>query len=263
MRVEYSEQDNKSIKKQKKKKKRKLSATFFVFIVILVIGTVVTLSLTVFFNINSFQFEGESIYSAEELVRESGIISGENMFLTDLGDAEERIEKALPYVKKAEISRALPDKIKIKVTPAEQYGYIYVAEQYAIFDSDYKILEFSENIPENIIRFYNLDTENLVVCEKIKCKEDYQIDYVKELMSVLNDNQIHITHIDPINNSFVYENRLYVELGSNNVKQKVIHFVSMLPEIEPNASAVVMLNNWTEDNKKSSLVYRDISEFID
>ena len=73
------------------------------------------------FNCTSIEVEGNSRYTAEQIIAPSGLETGQNLLHIDSGDAEKRISAALTYIDMVDVSKVFPTKIKITVKEAEKW----------------------------------------------------------------------------------------------------------------------------------------------
>lgn len=264
MKVEYSDTQPRGNARRKKRKKRRLKVTFFVFLIVLVIGVLIALSCTVLFNIKSFAVSGQSIYADTDILAQSGLSVGDNLFLMLTSKVEQNIETKLPYVKSAEVKRRFPDTVSIKITPATEFATIKVEEGYLVVDSDYKILAVKPEQPTNLTYIKGIVSEQSLPGTHITFADDEQKRILNEIIKLLADNSITATMIDVENKlelAFVIENRLYIELGNySNLAKKMAHLVASLPEIEPDAEGTINLSYWSETNKKTPLKYENITD---
>ena len=106
--------------RQKKARKRRLFISFIALIIALVI-TALTLCLTVFFPIAKINASGSKIYTDEQIIANSGIKLGDNIFTFNSGRAVDLLKAKLPFIEKVEFSRKLPDTLNIKVTDAKAH----------------------------------------------------------------------------------------------------------------------------------------------
>ena len=108
-----------------RKKRRRLKdgfVLFLLFVALICVGLV--LSLTVLFNAESINCENSGVrYSDSQIIAAAGLEKGDNMFRLNTAFIEAKIEKALPYVGKAEIKRRLPDTIVVCV---EYMGAVFM-----------------------------------------------------------------------------------------------------------------------------------------
>ncbi len=108
------------------------------------------LSMTVLFNIKSITVASKSaIYTDQEILSASGIDVGNNMLRTDFDKVCERIEKNLPYIYEATVTKKLSGDVVINVKDTAAKMIIQAAQGYAVADADGKVLEIIKQIPED------------------------------------------------------------------------------------------------------------------
>lgn len=83
---------------------------------VLVICGVVIAALTLFFRVDSVEIQGNQRYTADEIRRESGVETGDNLFLLNKYRIAGSLLSKLPYIEQVRISRRLPDHLVIRVT---------------------------------------------------------------------------------------------------------------------------------------------------
>ncbi len=140
----------KKIQKRKRKKNSpftKLLLCLFVFAIMLT--TLITLSITVFFNIKSVSVSGETKYSKQEILEVANIRLGSNMNLLETDEIEVDICQKLPYIGKAKIVRKYPDSVVIKVTPCEPDSVYKTPKGYAL-TYDRKVLSEVKKRPKDL-----------------------------------------------------------------------------------------------------------------
>jgi cell division septal protein FtsQ len=128
----------------KRSRRRKRGRSGYVLLVLLFTGALIgILSVTVFFNIKTIRVTGNAdSYTAEDVVRATGISVGDNMIRLKIKNAEKRAVDALVHVETVEIKREFPNTLEIKVqkcTPAYnvvyEFGTLIVSEQGRILDN--------------------------------------------------------------------------------------------------------------------------------
>ncbi len=92
------------------------------------------------FDIETVACEGNTKISSEVLAQTSGIQTGRNIFLTSLSDKKKHIEE-LDYIESCEITRELPDTIKITVVERHPAAYFNLTGGLAVTDMDGGVLE--------------------------------------------------------------------------------------------------------------------------
>ena len=83
---------------------------------ILVICGVIIAALTLFFRVDSVEIQGNQRYTVDEIRKESGVETGDNLFLMNKYRIANNLLNELPYIEKVRISRHLPDQLVIHVT---------------------------------------------------------------------------------------------------------------------------------------------------
>lgn len=92
------------------------------------------------FDIETVACEGNTKISSEVLAQTSEIQTGRNIFLTSLSDKKKHIEE-LDYIESCEITRELPDTIKIVVVERHPSAYFNLTGGLAVTDMDGGVLE--------------------------------------------------------------------------------------------------------------------------
>ena len=77
-------------------------------------GVFLTLSLTVFFKIETAEYVGSEEQMEEEILTAAEVPIGENLFLSNMDDIRDRIEKAYPDIGEIVVKRKLPGTVLIQ-----------------------------------------------------------------------------------------------------------------------------------------------------
>ena len=140
--VEKSNMQHETNARRTRRRKRGMGMYVFM-ILVLAVGTIVTLSMTVFFNIKTIRVTGiAESYSAEDIVEASGIKVGDNLVRLDKKAAEERALSALIKVESVTVHKQFPNTVEIEVqkcTPAYnvsyEFGTLIVSEHGRILEN--------------------------------------------------------------------------------------------------------------------------------
>ena len=215
--------------KRKRKVQRNRRILAVSVTVIFAMVAVIALSLTVFFRIDTIKILGDSIYDESQIINESGIVKGGNLFLTDIDKAREHIEKNLPYISSPAVKRKFPSAIIIEITGTQAYCCFKTTGGTAVADNSLKVLEITseENVSPEITRvtLHNVFTagigENIINTNSTgeSSKEiAKEAELVKTIFDSVNESGIqHLTEINlesPGNLYCVYQDRLKLNLGS-------------------------------------------------
>ncbi|MBQ8894939.1 MAG: FtsQ-type POTRA domain-containing protein [Clostridia bacterium] len=125
---------------KKKRRKKRAKVVFFGLLFVLMMLTLAILSVTVFFNAEEIIVEGNTRYTAEELLETGGLKIGQNLFRLDKFQVIDQME-TLPYVKSVTIKRRLPNTLRVKVTENEPVVWIAADTGAALLNEEYRVLE--------------------------------------------------------------------------------------------------------------------------
>lgn len=266
MKVEYSENERRPIKKKRKKHSKLKGIIIAVASILSVLGVTVVLMFTVFFKVSSVKVIGSSIYSSDEIIYASGIMTGDNILSMSSDDIEARIVEALPYISTAEIVKSLPDTVGIKVTPNEEKVTVLTDIANYVTDKNYKVLRTVAEADESLVRIRGISAKEFTVGKEIVFEDPQQQDIIKNIVSICEEKALNVTYINISNLvdiSFAVDNSLLVKLGSySEMGQKIAHLKAMYPSIDTNVPASVSLKDYTITNKEAILKYEEIADFI-
>lgn len=133
----------KSVRKRKKRYKKNY-ILYYIILGVLFVVTGVTLSLTVFFNVEQFEVTGQGALSASQVIADSGIKQGDNLFRISTDRAARSIVERNVNVDSVAIHRVLPSTLRIEVTMSETIAVVYSGEQYYSLSRGNRIIGISE-----------------------------------------------------------------------------------------------------------------------
>ena len=125
------------------RKVRNIAVTASILLAVFIVGMI--LSLTVFFKADKFAVYGIERYSKKEVVDASGINLDENIFTANKKQAEERIERMLPYIEDAQVYSIFPDTIGVNITMAKPACKINAIGGCYIVSDKGKVLEITSD----------------------------------------------------------------------------------------------------------------------
>ena len=128
---------------KKKRRKKKVKFVFFSLLFILMMLTLGILSVTVFFNAEQIIVQGNTRYSAQELLEQGELSVGQNLFRLDKFKTIEKMQE-FPYVKDVEIDRKLPNTLVVKVIENQPVVWVYASGGAALLNEEYRVLEVLE-----------------------------------------------------------------------------------------------------------------------
>ena len=232
---EVNKPDYNLIKAKKRRRRKKRAAVFAVFFVLILIIAAAVACFTVLFPINTVSVSGNNTYSTEEILAVCGIDKGDKLFSVFENKTEKVITTCLPYVKTVKLKKVLPDKLEIKVTETTAQFAFFANDVYYLADEDFKVLEKTESVPENVTRITLPQAIEPEIAKTID-KNTREIALVSKTYELLKQydisvNSITISGYDLI--KAVINGRFSVNFGNENeLSGKIAHLSGMLGEID-------------------------------
>lgn len=209
--------------RQLHKVKRNRKILFGICGTLVTIAVLLALSMTVLFNITSVKVSKPgSYYTPDQIILASGLDVGDNMIRTDFSSAELRIEKNLPYVQDAKITKKLTGQVTITITDAKETGIIdFNNGSYLIINNEFKVLRKVEEYPENsnLRRIITKSNPKCSVGDVYKFTSETEKSDFETLVNALESVDLFdkITEIDLTDRASlkaVYKNRLRLIIGT-------------------------------------------------
>lgn len=88
-------------------------------IIMLAIVAALVFGVAVFFKVQSIEVQGNSLYSAEEIIEASAIQTGDNLLTLNKAAVGGSIKARLPYVESVSVGRSMPDTVILQVHESE------------------------------------------------------------------------------------------------------------------------------------------------
>ena len=230
---------------------RRIFASFVLLTVVLI--SVVILSLTVFFKIDTIKVKGDSRYDTSQIIEASGIVKGKNLFLISVSSSQESITEKLPYISKAVITRRLPSSVIIEIESTDAVFCFNTGSGYALTDPDGKVLELvsEDKIPENAAVINASGAYFAETGQTIKADDEDEWTLLKTVFSAVKESGIKdVTEINVVSQSniyLVYQNRFNLKLGTTNELvyklKSAVEIIKKEDEINPTTKGDIFLSN--------------------
>ena len=236
----------KKVRRIKLKRKQKKQITLLT-IIILIASIASIMLITPTFDIKEIKVSGNSVIKTEDIIRNSGIITGVNIFEVSLKAAKKNIGN-MGYIEEVKIKRSLPSTIKIEVVEAAGVAFIPTKKGNAVITADGRCVEIAKKEVPKLMEIKGAGEvkcrvgkeielqskkrmEELIVCLKEFSKYDY-IFNMNEL-SIKNTNDITFKYMD---------SKLEVRVGSTEkIDYKMQIFGPILNEIGEGAEGFIDL----------------------
>lgn len=200
-------------KKQRKAKKRRKITPFLIVVSVFIFAAAVYLCLTMLFNVDRINIEGNTLYEELDLIETSGIEKGENLFEVDTAFAENKLYSVYSYIEEVEVKRAFPNAVNIKIVEAIPFSVIEEADGYTLVSAGGKVLERGlEEVPRGMLSVRGLST--------ITSTEDdiKRMDLMKKIIGTMQklgmENYNFLDLSDTLEITMIYDNRVKVNLGN-------------------------------------------------
>lgn len=209
LRREYAE-------KTRKRRKRRI-AEWFIFTALIFAAIFVVASLTVLFPIEEITVQGDTRYSAEEIIEASGVETGDNLWRTSASAVSGKVSTELPYVGSVKLSRTIPSAMTFIVEETSPAYAVKNGKRYILIDEQGKILELRAKKSGKTIIFEGLKLVNAQAGHKIEPEipETYQT--AKEILQCASENNIKLKSVnvgDTNNISAVCNKKIRLDLGA-------------------------------------------------
>ncbi len=210
-----------------------------VFVILILAAAVGALLLYFFAKVESITVTGNERYSENDVINLSGLYTGKNIFLYDLGAAKREIEKD-PYIRVNGIRRVFPHGLAIDVSEREEYAAIVNAGgTFAIIDSTGLILSIERRTSiSGLIPVQGLSSMGYSVGTRIDADKSKLRPYtLLQILEGIGDRRGDITYIDISNTSNVkigIKGELTVMLGDSvDIPSKVERMFRVLELVDP------------------------------
>ena len=178
-----------------KRKKRRIKFVVKLGVFLIIAGAVVFVLKAPFFNVKTFQVEGNSYYTDEEILVMGNCKTGGNIFIgTDTGDIRSRLEKDA-YMASVKVKRVLPDTVKIQLDERKQTAAIVYGEKYVVVDDEGVVLRKTGVMPE-ITVLKGLTISKLSVGEKVEAEEKVLLRQTLQMLSVMEKSNMYFKTIE-------------------------------------------------------------------
>lgn len=127
-------------RKGKKQKRTRRSGLYTVVSAVLILAALVA-ACTVFFRVDQVIVQGNSRYTAQEIIDVAGVKTGDNLFALRSAKLSRELRGRLPYIRTVSVRRLLPDTLSITVTEGRAAAAVAQEGKWWLMDADGKLLE--------------------------------------------------------------------------------------------------------------------------
>lgn len=186
----------------------------------------VIVAMALFFKITDITVEGQSKYSAAEIIKASGIEKDTSVFFVSGSSAQIAIKNALPYIDSVKVVRKLPGTVSIQVTESTAAAYVTFGGSRYIIDESGRVLEKSNSAGTAEIRGVTVKQPEVGKTLELADSDTVRRDALTGVLKALSDSGklektkwIDLTNLSSITFNFYGYN---VNIGtSDNVAHKL------------------------------------------
>ena len=183
-------------RREKKKRRRSKISPLLKLLAILAAGAGLYLFISSpFFDVEAFEVEGNSYYSAEEILVMGDCRTGGNIFWgSDLGEIKERLQQD-PYMQEVKVRRILPRTVRIELTERTQTAALAYGERYVVIDGEGVVLRDTDVAPQlTIIR--GLTISKIEAGQTIEVEEKVRFRQVMDVLAVMKENDTYFVGVE-------------------------------------------------------------------
>ena len=187
--------------------------------IILTFAIIITLSMTIFFNIKTIRVTGDAEYTPEEIVEAVGVSKGDNMMRIHLDEQETKAEELLINAERVDIQRQFPSTLVIDVQKAIPAYNVSYEEGTLIVSEQNKILRNSMDPVEGLISITGYEPEETTPGKRLSAKEERQEKIFSSFQEILQEMDLTVPiaaiDISDLNNIQVsFDHRIEFSMGN-------------------------------------------------
>lgn len=212
------EQIAKTQRKRRKKRKRNYTLYYIILAFFLVVAGV-TLSMTVFFNIENIKVEGSTIYTFDDVDSIIDAEVGDNLLRLNTNAMGRELLEEFEKADAVEVKRAFPTTLLIRIDDGEPTTQLYSGDVYYVLSKTGRVLEHAETSMPNVPVIVGPDAKGASLGSYVSLTlENQERDWIKILFDEIEKSGLNdISAIDITNTislKIYYQNRFQINLGS-------------------------------------------------
>lgn len=184
--------------RKRNKRRRRNYTLYYILLFFIITVTGVTLSLTVFFKIDTVVLTGTDTITEEQVVRTANIKMGSNLFLIPTSSMELALREAFVTVDEVDVTRHFPNRVDVNITMATPKATLLYEQQCYTMSSKNRILAIGDApLVDDLPRVVGLELTDVKVGDLIDNKKEYCPDELKAIFSAIEVNELeNMSYID-------------------------------------------------------------------
>ena len=216
--------------------------------IFIVLAIILIACLVFFFNIETIQIEGVTLYGDEQIQIVGGVQSGQNLIRLDTDVVEERLKNNLVYIEDVKVQQKLPSTLVITCTEAEKAVDIEDNGSYYVVSSSGRVLEQCAKPTGRIPVIKGFELKSKTPGEELASKDSLKTDILSQLLAGIQDNHYkRITNIDMSDRSdikILYDERIEIRLGSSvDIESKLTQIKAVIDRQREDYEGTIIYNS--------------------
>lgn len=219
--------------------KRKIrNRRIFILSVFIMVMLLCVCLFTPLFAISEISVTGNTLLSAENIIADSGIEKGENVFRISKRKAK-RALKPSPYIEGVEIKRKFPARVVIEIDEAKQDIIIDTPQEFIITTIDGRVLEKTEDVTELTAPIvYGVSMKEAEPAKQLKAEDEallgMQLQRIKCFYGADFWAEIDEFYVSDISNfMLIMKSGMKVTFGSVHNEEELQRKIKMMTQILP------------------------------
>ena len=178
----------------RRKKMARLRLRIILGLIVLVVGLVI-FSFSSFFTVDSIEVEGNSYFTAEEIINMAHATPGKNLiYHPDKKNIVNYLE-ANPYIENAKVTRGFPSTLVITVEERKQLGAIKYDDEFLIIDGDGILLRKTKTTPK-LTRIEGIVINKIQLGEEIGVEDETKLTHTLDILTKMSDGDLYFVKLD-------------------------------------------------------------------
>ncbi len=213
---------------RRKRRKRKYTL-YYILMFIILITMAISLSLTVFFNIDEIEILNSNSHTEEEIISASNVKIGDNLFRTSLKNIEDNILDSCLDFDKVIARRSFPNKLVIEcVSCSVKFCYQKNDGRYVYVSNYGRITEVDQPEPLPNTLTLKINSELFENCQKgqyieLEKEDEIKINSIIAKLDSVGFKDINMISFDESSVYITYQNRIVIEISDMSKLDYIIN----------------------------------------
>lgn len=216
------------------RKRRSNHSLYYLVAITLIIIVGLVLSLTVFFQVEEIQVVGDCHYATSQIIQNSGLAKGTNLFRAKTAKGEDAILSRMVYIDTVNIKRSLPSTLIIEVTPSVPTAYVWSQDGWLLVSRSGKILEAFDEPKSDLTQIMGANPVDTAPGAPLTSKDSGKGKVLTSLLETMEKLSFDLDVVDVsdrFNVRALYDSRLTLELGSSgDIADKLAYVQKVIKE---------------------------------